>query len=204
MLRTKILFATWLALGLGSEKPMGPIPVQLLLRTEMTGRAVEQLRDEVDEIFAPAGIRFDWRSAGTEARVRVIVEPRPRYKVITGCSRDLHDHRLGNARPATRTVTLWTEQVARGAAGDWYSRDPPSVSDDILGRALGRVLAHELGHLFLGLRDHRSRGLMKSAFKYRELSSRTRRALRLSPRDVRELREGASILLAVPPSWPPP
>jgi hypothetical protein len=178
-------------------EPLAPVPVRLHVVAELSDQAREVFFEEVEEIYKPAGISFDWTSESSDAGVRVVIAPRPPYKVITGCSRGLHDHRLGLADPRNRSIILWTEQVARGAAGDWDSRDPPTVSDVTLGRALGRVLAHEMGHLLLRFYDHRSTGLMRKAFKYRDLSSRGRRALRLSSDDIEGLQAGARRLLEI-------
>ncbi len=191
------LLVVSLAFGWAEREPLAPVPVQLHLATELSGEAIEVFYEEVEEIYTPAGIRFDWVSKNRRAGVRVVIAPRPPYKVITGCSRGLHDHRLGQADPRRRSILLWTEQVARGAAGDWDSRDPPTVSDVTLGRALGRVLAHEMGHLLLRLYDHRSKGLMRKAFKFRDLSARGRRTLRFSSGDIEGLRIGARRLLEV-------
>ena len=58
----------------------------------------------------------------------------------------------------------------------------------VFARALGRVLAHELGHLFLRLNGHRDDGLMRGAFPHRSLTSRSRRGFLLSKSDMEKLR----------------
>lgn len=190
-----ILAAAILALRLGSPEIPAPVQLQLSLRTEIAEIAVQHLRDEVEQIFSPAGICFDWNPVGREAQVRVILDARPQKKVIAGCSRGRHDHRLAVALPAQQMLVLWTEQAARAAAGNWDSPRPPKLPDEVLGRALGRILAHELGHVFLRHRKHRSTGLMKPSFKHRDLSSRSRQGLRLSPEDLGQMRKGIRILL---------
>lgn len=190
-----ILPAAILALRLGSPEIPAPVQVQLSLQTEIAEIALQHLRDEVEQIFSPAGICFDWSRVGREALVRVVLEARPQKKVIAGCSRGRHDHRLAVALPAQQMLVLWTEQAARAAAGNWDSPRPPKLPDEVLGRALGRILAHELGHIFLRHRKHRSTGLMKPSFKHRDLSSRSRQGLRLSPEDIGQMRKGIRILL---------
>ena len=190
-----ILAAAILALRLGSPEVQAPVQVQLSLRTEIAEIALQHLQNEVEQIFSPAGICFDWNPVGREALVRVILEARPQKKVIAGCSRGRHDHRLAVALPAQQMLVLWTEQAARAAAGDWDNPRPPKLPDEVLGRALGRILAHELGHVFLRHRKHRSTGLMKPSFKYRDLSSRSRQGLRLSPEDIGQMRKGIRVLL---------
>jgi hypothetical protein len=43
--------------------------------------------------------------------------------------------------------------------------------DRVLGRALGRVLAHELYHILSGTKRHSARGLAKASFAVDELIS---------------------------------
>jgi hypothetical protein len=58
---------------------------------------------------------------------------------------------------------------------DW----PPAVADHVMSRALGRVLAHELGHYLLRSKMHQARGLMRAVFTGSDLAAwdRTRFAL---------------------------
>jgi hypothetical protein len=172
-----------------------PIPVGLLLEVELSDTTVEHLCHEVEQIFSAAGVRFAWGFEDRNALIHIVLQAKPPYPVITGCTRNLHDHRLGYMRLRSRRITLWTQQVARGAAGDWDSRKPPSLPHTMLGRALGRVLAHELGHLFMGGREHRRRGLMRASFKHRDLSARNRRGMGLSEEDIERIRAGARALL---------
>jgi len=103
-------------------------------------------------------------------------------------SRSLHDHRLGHTQLSSRRLTLWTEQVARAVDGNWDRQGLPEVDDQVYARALGRVLAHELGHLLLRLNGHRDHGLMRSTFSHRSLIARGRGAFRLAPDDLRAIR----------------
>jgi hypothetical protein len=58
-----------------------------------------------------------------------------------------------------------------------------------VGRALGRVLAHEIGHVILGAPGHQPRGLMRFAFPPSELIGHSRLAYRLSPLEQARLRQ---------------
>lgn len=196
MFMAKLMLAVAiLALKPGSPGTIVTVPVQLSLRTEIAEIAIQHVRDEVEQIFSPVGICFDWSRVGRDALVRVVLEARPQNKVIAGCSRGRHDHRLAVALPAQQMLVLWTEQAARAAAGNWDSPRPPKLPDEVLGRALGRILAHELGHVFLRHRKHRSTGLMKPSFKHRDLSSRSRQGLRLSAEEMDHMRKGIRVLL---------
>jgi hypothetical protein len=84
-------------------------------------------------------------------------------------------------------------------AGSWDRKDSPRVEESSLGIALGRVLAHELGHLFLRLDGHRENGLMKPAFSQRALvarGGRSDRSFRLSAEDQERVKAAVGRLLA--------
>src|SRR4029453_1899411 len=57
-----------------------------------------------------------------------------------------------------------------------------------VGLALGRVLAHELGHVLLATRSHQARGLMRPTFSGEELLTGVRERYGLSEPEVVRLR----------------
>jgi hypothetical protein len=71
-------------------------------------------------------------------------------------------------------VTIYFDLLLRSVVlarlGD-ISEDrwPAEVRQLVIGRALGRVLAHEIGHYLLGARGHSSNGLMRAVQPYYEL-----------------------------------
>ena len=71
---------------------------------------------------------------------------------------------------------------------------PPSRREAFLGRALGRVFAHELGHVLLGTRAHAAAGLMRATFSPADLVAIDRMHMRLnrelSQRLVRRIEGG--------------
>ena len=168
------------------------LDVPIYLGAELGEEVVTSALRETEQIFEPGGIvlRFDLSPEPHLSRpvVTVVVRPRPARFKVHGCSRDRHDHRLGHTQLRSRRITLWSEQVARAVDGNWDRKGLPNVDDDVYARALGRVLAHELGHLLLRLNGHRDRGLMQSAFSYRSLTARGRHAFRLAEEDLQAIR----------------
>lgn len=173
-----------------------PVPVAIRSALEIPPEVEEQFREEVHGIFCAGGLEIDWQSPIETAWIVVRIEARPIQPVISGCRRDRHDHRLAVARLTTRHITLWREQVARAVRGAWDAKTPPRLDAKTEGRALGRVVAHEIGHVLLGLDGHRPRGLLRKSFKHRELSGWRRARFELAPEDLERIRETALALHA--------
>jgi hypothetical protein len=171
------------------------VEVDVHLGSRVSPAMIENALAETGRIFAGGGIELRWRLAPAEgvpdAMVTVVVLPRPERAVVSGCRRNLHDHRLGQTHLGVRLVTLWTEQVARAVHGDWDLAEAPGadeVDQDTLALALGRVLAHELGHLFLRMEGHLDGGLMRASFSHRALTGKSDRPFRLSSEDMARVR----------------
>ena len=169
------------------------LDVPVYLSAELSEDIVVSALRETARIFEPGGIelRFDLSPEhhSSRPRVTVLVQSRPaRFKVF-GCSRDRHDHRLGHTQLRSGRITLWSEQVARAVDGNWDREALPDVDDRVYARAVGRVLAHELGHVLLRLNGHRDRGLMRSAFSHRSLTAGGRRAFRFAEEDLQAIRD---------------
>ena len=185
-----LAYALLLARALALEVP-------IYLSAELPEETLTTALQETARIFEPGDIELRFNVSPNQSPyhstsrplVTVIVQPRPARFKVHGCSRDRHDHRLGHTQLRSRRITLWSEQVARAVDGNWDRKELPNVDDRVYARALGRVLAHELGHLLLRLNGHRDRGLMRSAFSHRSLTARGRRAFRLDEADLQAIRE---------------
>ena len=71
-----------------------------------------------------------------------------------------------------------------------------SLSAHDFGRALGRVLAHEIGHVLLGLPDHQPHGLMRRSFEPMELVFPIPWRYGLSPLEIDRLRQRIRWIMA--------
>jgi len=63
----------------------------------------------------------------------------------------------------------------------------PDIGPADIGRALGRVLAHEIGHVLLDAPRHQPWGLMRRAFAPDDLAARQRWSYTLSKKEVERL-----------------
>jgi hypothetical protein len=71
-------------------------------------------------------------------------------------------------------------EEARGIVG-LVADMPLAQRETLLGRAMGRALAHELGHYLLASKEHTARGLMKAVLTAAELFAPDTRAFRIDP-----------------------
>jgi hypothetical protein len=135
------------------------------------------LQDEVESIMAPIGFHFEWRdlakSAGHEVSAELAVvafkgrcdtaglSARPRFEGALGWTHvsdgqilpftDVSCDRVRNFLQAGLLTFRAEEREAR------------------LGRALGRVLAHELYHIFANTMRHGSYGVAKESYGIQDL-----------------------------------
>lgn len=154
-------------------------------------RAVQQMKRETEEIFKSAGLHLDWRGSDevghnsyenlvvVHFKGKCILEPVP----------ILYDERgpFAFAYNSDGDVLPFSEvecdhlaaSVQSAMWGDDFARP-----DYVMGRALGRVLAHELVHILTRSAAHGSEGVTQATYSGRELIGAP---LRLSRTDVERL-----------------
>lgn len=141
---------------------------------------------EAAEIWAGAGLRLTWfegmstADATTERPVIVMVR---RVLVSAPANAESRAHArpplgwvpFGDDGPANLievSLSAITSLVMGGWHGGRRIADLPTVwQEPLVGRALGRVVAHEIGHWLVG-RGHTAEGLMKAAVGRRDLLER--------------------------------
>jgi hypothetical protein len=167
--------------GFGKDRPEEPVPVALYARFENkiphdVKAAIEQ---EVQAIMGPLGMTFDWRNLIDTNGSEVSVE----LAVITfkgNCSAT----KL-NTQASSPGALGWThvsdgvilpfsdvdcDRIRTFLQKDLFYREP-AIRNGLFGRAVGRVLAHELYHIFANTERHGSCGVGKAAYSVRELLS---------------------------------
>ena len=158
---------------------------------------IESMQAEVSSIWSPYGVRIQWSAAAGDASCTQALES---FDVLVGVKR----LRAGAFKPVLGGTWItssridrtpiqidWnaTEQLIRSLTADeLYRRLRRSEIDSVdVGRALGRVLAHEIGHVLLG-RSHQRRGLMRATFYAGDLVSPQPGTYGLSIEEVERLR----------------
>jgi len=143
-----------------------PIAVAVIAPRDITDSLVNRICAEAGAIWAPAGIALQWNRDGAthEARgltLEVTIDDRP-----TPAGRD----------GALGWVTFTSDRpehfihLSRVSAEDLLHSTPGlndatiASHEALIGRALGRALAHELGHYILRSKVHAGRGLMRATW----------------------------------------
>jgi hypothetical protein len=162
---------------------------------------IDAMIREADAIWRPHGVQValsrpaDSRHGG----VPLTLELAP----SSGQRRRLGAVWLVDGVPQDRIVVVPHEVAAVLAAVPWKGRPlaywPKAVIDGVKGRALGRVLAHELGHYLLASGAHTSAGLMQRAFSGADLGSTDRRAFQIDPTYMPRLNARLARLHPQPP-----
>lgn len=156
----------------------------------MPPRQLRAMSREAQALWQPYGVRLTWVLA---AGPGTLPQAGDSLKVVDNAN----DHRATDERRlgavlflegnvvADKTVVLSINAVGRIAEQTpWASRRvtdwPRGVREELLGRALGRVLAHEIGHYLLLWRSHTADGLMRPQFASDSLVAQARDAFTLS------------------------
>jgi hypothetical protein len=156
-----------------------PVVVNVVAGPGVSATLVTRLLDEASAIWRPTGLGIVWRrvapavlpyakagAAGSSpSPLRVDIGDNP------GRSRDARTP-LGwivfdsenEPQPVIYLSHANAKELmasARGVVGV-IEQMPPAQREMLLGRAMGRALAHELGHFLLASKVHTPRGLMKA------------------------------------------
>jgi hypothetical protein len=166
-----------------------PSPIQLQVDVSalaaMPSRQLRAMTREAAEIWRPQGVALIWVT-GEHERIRP--PARQMLKVVDassaagsdGCSRLGSVEFLDGHLIPELTLVLSVERVARLVENTPFAnrrvRDwPPAARSELAGRALGRVLAHEIGHYLFAWRTHTDHGLMRRSFRSDSLIEPDRR-----------------------------
>jgi len=172
------------------------IDVSSTVDLEWTADDVRRFREEAERAWTALGVDICWRDAQTPCA----------HAVITLYVRVAED--VPTADPATRRAIGWigfsdtagpgqfivlsmrraTDLLGRAERAARRLSEFPGMVERLLPRALGRALAHELGHYLLARRSHSPTGLMREAFRPEDLADPGEgQRMQLSRRDAREL-----------------
>ena len=154
-----------------------PIALYTRFQRPASTRIVEAMQDELETIMAPLGLDFSWRELDPQRGGEVVAE----LAVVTFRGQCTTDGLM--ATEGTSGALGWTH-ISDGAILPFSEVDcdrirtflqkallavPAAERELVFGRAVARVLAHELYHIFANTTHHASCGIAKSGFTVREL-----------------------------------
>jgi hypothetical protein len=149
---------------------------------------------EAATLWAPYGVAVDvaapsgWAPEDSIVVTVVMVET-PHVHVKRGWRGALGAIRFdADGTPAPRITLFLTDILAFVASARMFGQPewqwPRSLRDEVVGRVLGRVLAHEIGHFVLRMPRHTAAGLMRPLQFADELVAPSRRAFALTGIDT--------------------
>ena len=181
--------------GQPGQIPVTPIAVYTSFRQAPPKAVMEALRDEVESIMTPIGLQFEWRTLnadrGSEVAVELaVVTFKGRCVVEELSARSIVPGALGWTHMSDGAILPFSDvdcDRIRGFVQKELLKVAPEDREETFGRAVGRVLAHELYHIFANTTQHGSCGVGKAAYSVSDLLSddfqfeaRDSRALRAS------------------------
>jgi hypothetical protein len=204
--------AAWFACGVSAihadVSERFEVHIRLRVDPSLTSRRItERLKTETEAIWGPYGVRLEWtddagapESAARGLSLAVRLERqfewrlRMKWPAVLG---------LVAATPVAspwRSIRVSFDATESVLALRTTGRPAMAgiVLDAELARALGRVLAHEIGHVLLGP-DHDSAGLMRASLRANELGEPDRTPFRLTGSGVDRLRGRLRALMGPAP-----
>ena len=170
----------------GSNKsPHRILNVQLVHRCRTAANClpsgiVALMKRETNRIWSHLDVRIAWMDpidsglAGPATGLTVVVEegaypasPAGSGPVLAALTQPANTCGRGVAHVWVRHIEAHVALVQRD--GHAFSALPAILADLFFGRALGRALAHEIGHYLLGTANHSAHGLMRAQFTPEDL-----------------------------------
>lgn len=193
-----VISSLFLGIASGDAVIQSPAGVTVILEFEAppSSKSLNEMKREVELIMKDSGLRFDWRlrSEVTQSdsfpdlvlvkfKGNCVMEPQP----------FLYDERgpLAWTHTSEATVLPFSEvkcNKVRTSLSSAIRGDDHNRADLLLGRALGRVLAHELCHVLGQTTGHARTGVARISLSAAQLISD---GLRLSTEDIQRLQNRA-------------
>jgi hypothetical protein len=204
-------FALVLGSSGGTAGPQHPyrteasVCISLTVKDDLPGPVFTTLRDEATRIWLTHGVALLWTQPAPvscdtfvpmvfdDARVRALAGPkRDAAMALTEFSARGRIVYV-SAPSAFRLLSAPGSHLALMAEGEWSHRG---------GILLGRVVAHELGHVLLETTAHSKRGLMRPVFSVNDALSADRQATTLTSLETTRLAARFSLVPIDAPDTP--
>jgi hypothetical protein len=162
-----------------------PLSIGVQAAPQLPPDVIRQMCDEAEAIWRRADVALRWRADAPPPAVRVVFDDpppaRPGRALAIGWIAFAGDapESIIHLSYANAIQLLEDSSAVVGPLKPWDR-------DTLVARALGRALAHELGHYLLGSKAHTAAGLMRAQPRASEMFERSRAAFAIdeAPRDA--------------------
>ncbi len=166
------VLAGWaLPLAAGESVRVGVVVFDTGGRVSSAAQAV--MREEAARILILDGVRLEWRckdGLGRGVELDKVVVVRFARGGVAGIALKSEGGPLGSTDVSDGRVLPFVHIDAERVRGAVFRSRLGRRTDEQLGRALGRVLAHELYHALSGSQEHDHEGVAKAALSVDELT----------------------------------
>jgi len=153
-----------------------PISLYVQFQQPASEGVILAIQDELESIMEPIGLHFDWREltkAGQEVSAELaVVSFKGRCDLANLSGRSKFEGALGWTHVSDGQILPFTD-VSCDRVRDFAQSGLAALSaeerEEKYGRALGRVLAHELYHIFANTMRHGSMGIAKESYSIQDL-----------------------------------
>ena len=197
-----IAAAAALALSIAAPSPMPPMIVNVTVAAKVSPELLTRITDEADAIWRGTGISFVWqrgaRPTSSPRRTTPSFGP-PTLRLVIGTERGVaHDGQVAlgwivfeDDRPEQEIYLSYANAMAllgesSGVVG-LVSGMPLLMRETLLARAMGRALAHEIGHYLLASKTHSAQGLMMAVHTAAELFGQARQRFAIAPAEQQRM-----------------
>ena len=157
---------------------LGPSPFELTVVLDFKGTyspaAIQAMQTEAGRILDSSGVRLHWSIAGGESVKTDLVVMTLKGACGFSASPDKHEVTgpYGMTYVVDGRITPFAEvncDRVVGSARGAMPKDAYPRGDQVIGRAIGRVVAHELVHMLTGSCRHGSEGVERPALAGEDL-----------------------------------
>jgi hypothetical protein len=159
------------------EAVLPPIALYTQFLQEVPAAVVESLETEVAAIMAPMGLHFNWRdlaaTSGSQVSVELaVISFKGRCNVAGLTPHDSSSGVLGWTHISDGVILPFADVDCDAVRGFIQKQLLAVRMEDrapAFGRALGRVLAHELYHIFANTTHHGTEGVARESYNAQDL-----------------------------------
>lgn len=161
-----------------ARQPSNPVTAVVLPNGRYSKVAIREMGREAAHILKQSRIALRWRIGAPSQAVNgmlIVVKLQGRCD-MDGSPAFLEPGALGWAHEVNGTVLPFSDLACdnlRGVVEAAIADGNPARANVLLGRAMGRVLAHELYHIVADTAEHGRKGVTQAALTTRELTSGT-------------------------------